>query len=90
MKNWMHNRRPEADQGDHRGDGFAVVIGCAGTGYSCPNIAAVDRHIARLYRRIEESGPWVAEMVDELWTDIDLLLERRMFLALDLHIGGAA
>ncbi|WP_433273603.1 hypothetical protein ACQPZA_22950 [Pseudonocardia xinjiangensis] len=64
------------------------VIGVRGTPYACPDVSAVDNHIAWLYRRID--GAESASSIQDLWADIDLLLERRMFLQLDLQITDAA
>jgi hypothetical protein len=50
----------------------------------------VDEHIAGLYMQIEDNRRWLPNLVDELWADIDLLLERRMFLSLDLQVSDAA
>jgi len=87
--NWMINRSFESDQSARRAH-LTTVIGGRGTPYLCPNISAVDHHIVGLYRRIEDIGPRLAKLVRELWTDIDLLLERRMFLQLDLQVSDAA
>jgi hypothetical protein len=61
-----------------------TVIGRRGTPYSCPNIAAVDRHIVRLYKRIQHAAPRLPELAEELWAEIDLLLDHRMWLELTL------
>jgi hypothetical protein len=64
------------------------VIGIRGTPYACPDVSAVDKHIAWLYWRLDGAGS--ASAVQDLWADINLLLERRMFLQLDLQVGDAA
>ncbi len=64
------------------------VIGVRGTPFACPDVSAVDNHIAWLYRRID--GAESASSIQDLWADIDLLLERRMFLQLDLQVSDAA
>ncbi|MCW2718204.1 MAG: hypothetical protein JWR81_2026 [Pseudonocardia sp.] len=87
--NWMINRRPESDQ-PVRSIDLTAVIGGRGTLYLCPDVAAVDQHIVRLYRQIEDIGLWLPELGQQNWADIDLLLERRMFLALDLQVSDAA
>ncbi len=72
--NWMINRSPESDQCARSVD-LTAAIGGRGTPYQCPNISAVDRRIVRLYKQSEGTGPWLPELVEELWVDIDLLLE---------------
>jgi hypothetical protein len=89
MMNWMTNRRVESDQRAQLAY-LTAVIGGRGTPYPCPNVSAVDRHIVRLYKQIEDTGPGLSELVQEIWADIDLLLERRMFLQLDLQLSDAA
>jgi hypothetical protein len=86
MMNWMINWNAEADRYAGSMD-LTVVIGGQGALYPCPNTSAVDRHIVRLYKQIEDTGP---DHVQGLWADIDLLLERRMFLGLDLQVSDAA
>jgi len=85
----MTNRNSELDLWAYMVD-ITEVVGCRGTSYACPDISAVDRHIVRLYRQIEDTGPGPAELVQELWADIDLLLERRVFLQLDLQARDSA
>jgi hypothetical protein len=83
----MSNRRAESDQRAH--DVYLTsVIGSRGTPYACPDVSAVDKHIAWLYWRIDGAGS--ASAIQDLWADINLLLERRMFLQLDLQVGDAA
>lgn len=86
MTNWMTNRRSESDQCDSSVD-LIEVIGGRGTPYLCPNISALDRHIVRLYTHIKDTGPLFRELIQELWDDIDLLLDRRRFLELDLQVS---
>jgi len=88
MMSWMTNRGFESNQCAHRVD-LTTVIGGRGNMYLCPNISTVDRHIVGLYERIQDPDPRFAELVHELWKDIDLLLERRMFLQLDLQVSDA-
>ena len=87
--NWLSIRSFEPERYTPSVD-FSVVVGTRGTEYTCPDVAAVDEHIAGLYKQIEENRPWLPNLVDELWADIDLLLERRMFLSLDLQVSDAA
>jgi hypothetical protein len=87
--NWLINRSSESDRCAASVDRIAV-IGGRGTPYLCPNIGAVDHHILRLYKQIGAGVAGPSEVVQELWTDIDLLLERRMFLQFDLQVSDAA
>jgi hypothetical protein len=87
--NWLSIRSFEPERYTPSVD-FTVVVGTRGTEYLCPDVAAVDEHIAGLYMQIEDNRRWLPNLVDELWADIDLLLERRMFLSLDLQVSDAA
>ncbi|NMH97866.1 hypothetical protein [Pseudonocardia acidicola] len=72
-------------------DPLTTVVGRRGTPYPCPDIPAVDHHIAGLYKRIEHAAPWFPDIVRELWAEIDLLLDRRIWLEMDHSaIGDAA
>ena len=87
MQHWMMNRSADSDQ--HAQDIYLTsVIGRRGLPYACPDISAVDRHIGWLYRQIKDRR--LARFIQEFWADIDLLLERRMFLELDLQVSDAA
>jgi hypothetical protein len=92
MMNWMINWTPESDPGDHGDHGvdFTTVIGCRGTSYPCPDICSVDQHIGRLYKLIEATPRQFPELVLELWADVDLLLDRRLWLLLDPQLSDAA
>jgi hypothetical protein len=68
---------------------LATVVGNRAW-YSCTTLSAVDQHIARLHERIHQAGPRSRALVQELWADIDLLLDRRMWLQLDLQGSTAA
>ncbi|QRP50337.1 hypothetical protein [Amycolatopsis sp. FDAARGOS 1241] len=61
---------------------LTTVTGHTGTQYPCPDLAAVDQHIALLRQRIEDTPSCRRDVVRELWADIDLLLDRRMWLEL--------
>lgn len=50
--------------------------------YDCPDLAALDRHIEYLRRRIATAGARAADVVDVSRGDIDLLLDRRAWLTL--------
>jgi hypothetical protein len=43
-----------------------------------------------LYRQIEATPPRFPELVQELWADVDLLLDRRLWLLLDPQLSAAA
>ena len=87
--NWLSIKSFEPERYTPSVD-FTIVVGSRGTEYLCPDVSAVDEHIAGLHKQIEENGGWLPEIVEELWADIDLLLERRMFLSLDLQVSDAA
>jgi hypothetical protein len=78
MSNWNHESAHCVPSMEH-----TTVIGCSGTPYPCPDISTVDHHIVRLYKRIEYAKPWLQELVQELWAEIDLLLDRRIWLQLN-------
>ncbi|GAB2995233.1 hypothetical protein LWP59_25195 [Amycolatopsis acidiphila] len=59
---------------------LTTVTGRSGTLYLCPDTSTVDHHIARLYRRIEHTAAWRHEVLEKFWADIDLLLDRRIWL----------
>jgi hypothetical protein len=44
----------------------------------------VDHHIVRLYKRIQHAAPRLPELAEELWAEIYLLLDHRMWLELNL------
>jgi hypothetical protein len=87
--NWMINRSSESDRCTRSVD-LIAVIGDRGRSYPCPSICAVDQHIGRLYRQIEVEAAWLPELVEELWADIDLLLDRRLWMEMDPGVGDAA
>jgi hypothetical protein len=87
--NWMINRSSESDP-DAQSVDLTTVIGGRGTLYPCPNICALDLHIGRLYKQIEDTPRLFAELVLELWADIDLLLDRRLWLELNLQVSAPA
>jgi hypothetical protein len=61
-------------------DPLRVVQGTAHDRYDCPDLAALDRHISRLRRRITDLGGRSA--AERYRTDIDRLLDRRSWLTL--------
>ncbi len=71
-------------------DLLTTVIGHDGAAYRCPTISAVDHHIAELHRRIGHASPRFPRLVDEFWAEIDLLLDRRMWLEHDPELHAAA
>lgn len=64
-------------------DLLTTVIGSHGVPYRCPDISSVDGHILELSKRIRCAAPRFPRLVVEFWADIDLLLDRRMWLAFD-------
>lgn len=50
--------------------------------YDCPDLAALDRHIEHLRRRIATAGAQPPKVVDVSRADIDVLLDRRAWLTL--------
>lgn len=76
-------RRPDNDL-------LTTVIGHRGAPYPCPDMSSVDGHILELYNRIGCATPRFPGLVDEFWAEIDLLLDRRMWLAYvtDSHVAA--
>jgi hypothetical protein len=83
---WITSRKSKSHRFILSGN-LATVVGDQGAWYSCATISAVDQHIVRLYERIGHAGPRSLAIVQELWADIDLLLDRRIWLELDLQGG---
>ncbi|HWN35629.1 MAG TPA: hypothetical protein VNP03_22950 [Pseudonocardia sp.] len=63
------------------GDPFTTVIGKNDSWYPCPDTATVDRHIVELARRIGQAKRKYPELARAYRADIDLLLDRRNWLA---------
>jgi len=63
------------------GDPFTTVIGKNDSWYPCPDTASVDRHIVELARRIGHAKRKYPELAKAYRADIDLLLDRRNWLA---------
>ncbi|MDN5857758.1 MAG: hypothetical protein L0H84_03970 [Pseudonocardia sp.] len=61
-------------------DPVVTVIGEHGTPYPCPDLAALDGHLVELTRRIRLAGLRFPNLVADLRSDIDRLLERRRWL----------
>ncbi|HEX4252500.1 MAG TPA: hypothetical protein VH008_31860 [Pseudonocardia sp.] len=70
----MHNTSAD-------GDPFTTVIGKNDSWYPCPDTASVDRHIVELSRRIGHARRKYPELAKSYRADIDLLLDRRNWLA---------
>lgn len=63
-----------------RVDPTSSVIGVNGDVYPCPTISALDGQIAALTDRIRRAGPRFPALLRDYRADIDLLLERRVWL----------
>ncbi|MFI5611638.1 hypothetical protein [Amycolatopsis sp. NPDC051903] len=74
----IHEQSPR----DPDPEDLTTVTGRTGTQYPCPDLAAVDQHIAQLRQQIEDTPSCRRDLARELWADIDLLLDRRMWLEL--------
>ena len=61
-------------------DPLRVLLGARAERYDCPDVPTLDRHIARLHRRMTAAG--APEVADACRTDIDRLLDRRSWLTL--------
>lgn len=66
-----------------------TVVGRRGRRYPCPTVSAVDHHLAGLRDRITRAARFV-DMVAEFREDVDLLLDRRMWLSLTAATDGNA
>ncbi len=64
---------------------LVTVIGRHGAAYACPDLAAVDRHILSLRDRMAQAAP---ELAGHFRDDIDVLLDRRLRLELELAVGA--
>jgi hypothetical protein len=63
-------------------DPLRIVHGATNDRYDCPDVAALDRHIDHLRRRIASTGEQVHNIADDYRADIDRLLDRRFWLTL--------
>jgi hypothetical protein len=68
------------DTGGH--DPLITVFGAESATYSCPDLASVDAHLARLCQRLELATPRFPALVALFRGEIDRLLDRRCWLAL--------
>jgi len=66
-------------------DPLRVVHGTDHDRYDCPDLAALDRHISRLHRRITDLDGQVLA-TDRYRADIDRLLDRRSWLTLPVIV----
>lgn len=64
-----------------------TVIGRHGAAYTCPDLAAVDRHILSLRDRIAQAMPRSPQLASHFRDDIDVLLDHRLRLELEQAIG---
>ena len=67
------------------GTDAVTLIGKQGNRYVCPDIAAVDRHLADLSQRTRHLKSKFPELARVFRADIDLLLECRTALARDIQ-----
>ena len=63
-------------------DPLRIVHGAKNDRYDCPDVAALDRHIDHLRRRIANTAEQVHNIADDYRADIDRLLDRRFWLTL--------
>ena len=63
-------------------DPLRIVDGTRNGRYDCPDVAALDRHLDRLRRRLAGLSP---DAADACRADIDRLLDRRFWLTLPVH-----
>ena len=63
-------------------DPLRSVQGARNDRYDCPDVAALDRHIDHLRRRIACIGEQAHNIADDYRADIDRLLDHRVWLTL--------
>ena len=68
-------------------DPLRVVDGTRNGRYDCPDVAALDRHLDRLRRRIADLAGR-SPAADDCRADIDRLLDRRTWLTLAVTPAG--
>ncbi|GLZ47615.1 hypothetical protein Acsp06_38000 [Actinomycetospora sp. NBRC 106375] len=69
-------------------DPLTTVFGAESATYRCPDLAAVDAHLANLCRRLELASPRFPALVALFRSEIDLLLDRRRWLELTADLTG--
>lgn len=70
-------------------DPVRMVYGARNDRYDCPDVAALDRHIGDLRRRIASIGEETPNFADDYRADIDRLLDHRLWLTLPVASSGA-
>ena len=65
-------------------DPLRMVHGARNDRYDCPDVAALDRHIGHLRRRITSIGEQAPNITDDYRADIDRLLDHRFWLTLPI------
>ena len=70
-------------------DPLRVLHGTRGDRYDCPDVDTVDRHIARLRRRLAKLGAQRRDITQVCRADIDRLLDRRSWLTLPVALHEA-
>jgi hypothetical protein len=63
-------------------DALRILHGTRSDRYDCPDVDTVDRHIARLRRRLAKLGAQRPDITQACRADIDRLLDRRTWLTL--------
>ena len=71
-------------------DPLRMVQGTRNERYDCPDLAALDRHIIHLRRRIIGLESRDPDIADDYRADIDRLLDRRSWVTLPMRIRGAS
>jgi hypothetical protein len=71
-------------------DPLRLVHGTGSDRYDCPDLAALDRHIDHLRRRIARLGGQVPDVAEACRADIDRLLDHRSWLTLPTLRRSAA
>jgi hypothetical protein len=80
MASTITSTRP-VDTGGH--DPLTTVFGAEGATYSCPDLPALDAHLASLCHRLQRATPRFPALVVLFRAEIDRLLDRRRWLELE-------
>jgi hypothetical protein len=63
-------------------DPLRIVEGTGNRRYDCPDLAALDRHIDHVRRRVAGLDDEASDVADRCLADIDRLLDHRLWLTL--------